>query len=199
LYEKPILPLKKENTPLLLGIGLPRTGSASLCEALKVLGFSSYHFPLLFRTDPDAYLDHYNAISDWVTLGWRPTELIHRFPHAKMIYTSRSLEPWLDSMRYLYQLLTYLAPKSVLLQFEEVFGVSKQEWMHFYYQYEEEITHLTSQYPTQILHFSICDFDKTKNKWVPLCEFLQEPLPKWTIPFPHQREVVLQLKQLMGL
>ena len=176
-------PLLHDKSSFVLGIGLPRTGSSSLCEALHILGFRTYHFPLLFAQSPHRYLNVCNAIVDWSTLGYRPLQLVQMFPNAKIIHTVRDLPDWLKSMTYLRKLLL-LAPL-IRAQFDHVFG-PKTNWPSFWQRYEAEANSIP-----QAFHWNLC---KTPA-WEPLCEFLHVGRP--SDAFPQKKELVLQLQQLV--
>jgi len=85
------------------GIGLPRTGTASLAEALKKLGHTTRHFCVLHDTeefqydnkDIVAYIDNsfykkYKTITKDI--------LLNKYKDSLFILTTRDLEDWRKSM-----------------------------------------------------------------------------------------------------
>ncbi|KAI8370637.1 P-loop containing nucleoside triphosphate hydrolase protein [Radiomyces spectabilis] len=100
----------------IIGAGLGRTGTHSLCTALEMLGYRTHHGTKLM-TGPTEHLDVWmrakqdpNHEDEWdrVYEGWDaaidwPTctfykEIIEKYPDAKVILTVRSGDSWYDSM-----------------------------------------------------------------------------------------------------
>jgi hypothetical protein len=94
----------------IFGIGLSRTGSTSLTEALTILGYRAVHFPtdsvtqseyFRFFADPTealrlSLLNRYDAITDNpISCVYR--ELDRAYPGSKFILTVRDKESWLRS------------------------------------------------------------------------------------------------------
>ncbi len=81
----------------IFGIGLSRTGTTSLGQALSELGFKIKHYPTkqeLFCCNNDGACDIPAAIHF--------KELDKKFSNSKFIYTIREKNDWLDAMeRYL--------------------------------------------------------------------------------------------------
>lgn len=168
-----------------IGIGLPRTGSSSLTKALQILNYSTHHFPLHFFQKEMLYRTRKNALLDWVTLGFRPTQLVSLFPNAKFIYTRRSFTKWYKSMIHLEKLL-FLLPY-IRKQFHLLFG-PRTNWQKFYNDYTSEIEQVKK-------NIVLLDWDLTENpQFEPLCQFLNEPNP--LCQFPNIKEVKLQLQQI---
>lgn len=97
--------------PRVFGIGLNKTGTTSLHNALIELGFNSLHWggeaaheavqraiaedaPLLTHLDPA-----YDAFSDIGVLSRRFAMCDRQYPGSKYILTVRPVEEWLDSRR----------------------------------------------------------------------------------------------------
>lgn len=91
-------------------IGLNKTGTISLHQALEMLGFSSLHWggpssgtkvgnalregrPLV-----EDFPDH-DAFSDIAALAKRYDILDEQYPDARFILTTRPMEPWVESRR----------------------------------------------------------------------------------------------------
>ena len=74
------------------GIGLGRTGTRSLCEAFKILGFENVKHVPPFMSD----LDDVDAAAEGICMS-HYAYLDLRFPDSKFILTTRNIEPWLDS------------------------------------------------------------------------------------------------------
>lgn len=102
------------------GIGLSRTGTTSLTEALRALGYSAVHCPLsivAFNGNGlklnSAIVEQFDAFTDSpVARVYR--ELDQAYPGSKFILTTRPLDNWMSSMRRMrpsFTLLTLLLPK----------------------------------------------------------------------------------------
>jgi hypothetical protein len=89
--------------PKVFGIGLSRTGTGSLHEALVLLGFRALHW----RTLEGAILGlpeilRYEALTD-ISMAFQFESLHYMFPEARFIYTERDLERWEVSIRHHYR------------------------------------------------------------------------------------------------
>ena len=88
------------------GIGLSKTGTTSLSDALGILGFRSFHLPPIATADATGHIVmdwpwwvyRYDALTD-LTVAVIYRELADVFPNARFVYTQRAMEPWLDSCR----------------------------------------------------------------------------------------------------
>ena len=86
----------------IFGIGLHRTGTSSLNEALNILGYRSIHTPLDIYPDIDTrIIDKYDAFTD------NPIPLLYKqldrlYPGAKFILTTRDLDSWIKSVKWLF-------------------------------------------------------------------------------------------------
>ena len=87
------------------GIGLSRTGTTSLTEALRVLGYRAVHCPLSIvafngnglKLSTDI-VKQFDAFTDSpVARVYR--ELDQAFPGSKFVLTTRPLDKWMSSMR----------------------------------------------------------------------------------------------------
>jgi hypothetical protein len=79
--------------PKVWGIGLARTGTTTLCQVFRRLGYERVlhnpHFPLLETADA--------AADNECALFYR--YLDYRFPGSKFILTTRALKDWLKSIK----------------------------------------------------------------------------------------------------
>ncbi|UNI15337.1 hypothetical protein JDV02_001877 [Purpureocillium takamizusanense] len=109
-----------------LALGLPRTGSASLAEALRILGYKNVHHGLnnidnksdwrLFDRAADAsfsvlpgYSEEVLKRQEWDqvfgsceaatdTASFFAPQLVQTYPRAKVILTIRDFDPWFNSI-----------------------------------------------------------------------------------------------------
>jgi hypothetical protein len=88
------------------GLGLSRTGTRSLTEALRLLGWDTVHYPVdadtlrtLERGDARfALLEHRDGITD-ITVSRYYEALDRNWPGSKFILTVRDRDAWLASCR----------------------------------------------------------------------------------------------------
>ncbi len=86
----------------IFGIGLPRTGTTSLAQALECYGIDTIHYPFdLYEEGLDApTVEQHTAFVDTpVPMFYR--ELDQRWPGSTFILTVRDKADWLDSMKWL--------------------------------------------------------------------------------------------------
>lgn len=99
-----------QETGKIFCIGLNKTGTISLHQALTTLGFSSLHWggqasrhaverAIRERKPLLEYLGDYDAYSDIQRLSVNFELLDRQYPGSKFILTTRDVEEWLDSRR----------------------------------------------------------------------------------------------------
>jgi len=102
-----------------LGVGLSRTGTFSLSEALRCLGYRSVHFDVKFvdilkranvtsKLDLSSY-DSIDALTDTPACLFY-SEFIERYSDLKIILTVRDEESWLRSIVSNYERLPVKSP-----------------------------------------------------------------------------------------
>lgn len=77
----------------IFGIGLSRTGTTSLNNFLRELGYNVIHYPY----EQDLWAFNNDGGTD-ITVTNNYKELDRRFPNSKFIHTTRNKEEWLDSI-----------------------------------------------------------------------------------------------------
>ena len=118
-----VKPEKSRPTRLLV-LGISRTGTTSLCQALDKFNYKIFHmneciarpshvFPLFTeaihakynndgapygKSDFDKIYSEYDAVSDMPSILFSK-ELLEAYPDAKVILTTRDAEKWVDSMQ----------------------------------------------------------------------------------------------------
>lgn len=88
----------------ILGAGMPRTGTKTLCEALKILGFDAIHhapermglFPIGQNNGWAAFDDVDAATDSPAAMYWR--ELYKQY-QCKIILTVRDVDTWWESIK----------------------------------------------------------------------------------------------------
>jgi hypothetical protein len=189
-----------------IGAGFGRTGTLSLKNALERLGFAPcyhmlevyarpQHIDAWYRTSRDgrvdwSVFDDFQATVDWPAVHyWR--ELVERYADAKVVLSTRDPESWYESVsRTIYGRLTTPVPveapeerhrhramaRKIVL--EETFGGRFEDRIHALavFQRHNEAVRATVD-PSRLLVFNV------KEGWVPLCRFLDVPIPDE--PFPR--------------
>ncbi len=178
------------------GIGLSRTGTKSLNEALMILGIESAHWtnPLTFQLvgELDAYI--FGGCSDLtITCNFEP--LYYTYPNAKFVWTKRPLSSWQPSYERHYATLhgasRIPALRAVFSKARVHYGFAHAlaEWN--LYMAANDLAQAYENHATRVRHFFS---DKPPGKlleldivgghgWRELCQFLQVPEP--TVDFPH--------------
>ena len=152
-------------------VGFPRCGSASLCEALRILGWNPIHNPRNWDQ-----LEGHDAAGDvMITAHWR--ELLSMTPGAKFILNTREFPGWIASLRripgfwrstYLYD--RYYRQAVYDTQHLDETPLLRQAW-------ERHHADVIATVPAdQLLVFP------QPFAWEPLCEFVGELVP--AKPFP---------------
>ena len=172
--------------PRIFGIGLPRTGTASLAVALLALGYRTAHCVF----DPRLFALGQAFVDTPVYADYR--ELDHQFPGSKFILTTRRFEPWLGSVqRALGFRLAYLATPAANMLFDaldrrcwiQVFGTLALEPEHYrerVAQHERAARDWFAQRPDDLLEL---DLEAGSDAWPRLAGFLGRPVP--SVPFPY--------------
>ena len=171
------------------GIGLHRTGTATLNSAFRTLGYNPVHFPWqLFPEMEGDLLEKHNAFTDLpIPLYFR--ELDARYPGSKFILSIRDVESWLKSTEWLFtvgaEIFKWENNAMIPRIHKATYGITHWDGAVFekrWHQHLGEVrTHFADR-PDDLLEYGV-----TQNPgWGPLCDFLDKPLPE--TPFPHELE-----------
>lgn len=171
---------------MVIGVGFQKTGTSTLREALKVLGYnvkdtsSKALIPILRGNHSKvlSILKKYDAVEDtpWYIIY---KQLDHLIPHSKFVLTIRDTESWYKSVkRHIGELRS--------AQHEWIYGRGKglpkddkQNTIDVYNKHNQEVIEYFKNRPDDLL---IIDFTQGE-KWEKLCLFLNKEIP--TNPFPH--------------
>lgn len=166
------------------GLGLARTGTTAMHQAMGILRYRSApsSAELIDGLD-DEFLASYDAFFDNPVPFLRP-ELAERFPEARFVVTWRPVEPWLDSMAWLFGPgLDRLDPATRALGdrvHRSVYGFDRFDRARLQAIHEEHYDDLRrwSSDADNVLWL-----DQSEGfTWGPLCRFLDVSEP--TVPFP---------------
>ncbi|MGH8932057.1 MAG: sulfotransferase family protein [Egibacteraceae bacterium] len=182
------------------GVGLSRTGTHSLTEALHVLGFDTVHYPLdratletLVRGDVRfPLLGYYDGITD-ITCSPYYEELDLEWPGSKFVLTVRDEDSWLRSCRdHWAGLSTFRYGENEehriyveIRQFLEtaVYARHGFDENRFRRAYRHHVQNVTSYFVGRERDLLVLDV-AAGDGYERLAPFLGVPVPKQ--PFPHR-------------
>ena len=182
----------------IFGIGFYKTGTTSLFEALRILGYDTVNgdapgsYPgaddgatLIRQIDAGDYrlptLEMFEAFTDNPYFRiWR--EIHAMYPEAKYILTVRDEEPWIASCTRFYRnrrirpmRAWMFGPHADPSRDEE----SRQAWLAAYREHNRAVREFFATRPDQFL-----ELDPTRERgWERLCSFLGASIPAQ--PWPH--------------
>jgi hypothetical protein len=177
------------------GIGLSKTGTSSLGQALNILGIKAIHYPCDENTYQELSTENYRlsvlkehqgAVDISVAPFYRDFYAV--YPYSKVILTLRDMESWLNSIEAHLKLLeAWRDTDPQLKKFSEfilprVYGSLAFDERRFRYAYETHVRNVLQFFdgrPADLLVMDICAGDG----WEKVCPFLGVPRPE--VPFPR--------------
>ncbi|MEM0993228.1 MAG: sulfotransferase, partial [Bacteroidota bacterium] len=132
-------------------------------------------------------LNYYTAFTDVSVVPFYK-ELDQAFPNSKFIYTVRDRKEWLASCRQYprFNKSVFNLPFKIIKLRQEVYGTvkfDKEKFIAAYEKHHEDVMNYFKDRPEDLLVINICK----GQKWKPLCQFLNQPLPKAKFPFANAR------------
>jgi len=162
-------------TPKILGIGLAKTGTTSLNDALAILGITSIGCP-----ESIAGIKRFDAATDGIVAD-QFEALDRAFPGSKFIYTTRDRVSWLNSYtRYHGRKNSSLAGHAQMTR--HLYGTTGTEpdiLLAAFDRHELHVFEYFQDRPGDLLIMNIVD---GRTDWDKLCTFLGRPVPD--TPFP---------------
>jgi 3'-phosphoadenosine 5'-phosphosulfate (PAPS) 3'-phosphatase len=172
----------------IFGIGLSKTGTSSLAQALQRLGFTTkdcmgatrYVAGDLSSIDMDTVLAH-DALTDTPIPSFY-RELDRRFPGSKFILTVRDREGWLRSCKKQFNERSAAAQNDAHRRlFEDLYGTNVFDEQRFAGGYERFVAGVMEYFrnrPQDLLVLNVA----AGEGWEKLCPFVGRPVPD--MPFP---------------
>ncbi len=170
------------------GIGLNKTGTKTLGECMRILGYRNTSFdPELLRAWEKHDLepifrvsDRFDSFEDWPwPLMYK--EFDERYPGSKFILTTRrDPETWFESLCRHADMTGPTEARRIAYGFEMPHG-RKDHHIRLYLGHIASVTGYFRSRPGQLLE--VCW--ETGSGWTALCGFLGIPKPP-EIPFPHK-------------
>jgi sulfotransferase family protein len=164
--------------PKVWGVGLARTGTTTLCQVLQKLGYQRVlhnpHFPQLETADA--------AADNECALFYR--YLDYRFPGSKFILTTRPLENWLKSIKWVLDTYPVRSTDENVPIFRRMtlYGTvifDERKMSLTYERHHREVRDYFADRPSDLLEI---DFSRGDG-WEKICPFLGFTIPDEM--FPH--------------
>jgi len=176
-------------TNKVFGIGLSRTGTSTLVNALRILGYKAIHFP----TTVQQFYDYEAAADTTVTMQFKILDT--HFPDSRFVYTVRDMDSWLASCEELWSRkknVHDLPPLFVEMRRKLYGGVTfdRARFTEGYHRHDADVRQFFSSRPDDLLIFDICG---GKADWPALCDFLGKEVPALPFPWSNNGERVDQL------
>ena len=175
------------------GIGLSRTGTSSLTDALSRLGYHAIHWfnphSLTLISQSDFCL--FDAFAD-IPASCQFEFLYHSFPNARFVYTTRPIPSWETSITHHYEMTHGISSPAELraprLAHRFDFAAGRVEsnlysrfptWSEAYRSFDLRVNRFFEDKPTsKLLKLGIC----SGEGWEKLCPFLEKPIPPDAFP-----------------
>ena len=170
----------------IFGVGLARTGTTSMHEAMGLLEIRSAPSSVALLDDLDhPLLEEYDAFFD-NPIPFRYHQIDEAWPGSRFIATTRSLDGWLQSMQWLFDVgLERLNPADRMVGdrvHRECYGITQfdsEVLAGLWHRHHENLRDYFHDRSNDVLWL---DLDQG-FEWAPLCEFLGVTEP--SAPFPH--------------
>lgn len=167
--------------PRCWGIGLGRTGTNSLCNALRLLSYESVQHNPTF----EALQNLEGGADDGVLIFYK--YLDYKFPGSKFILTLRDLDSWLESMEYAAELFPVVSRDEDIkimrrMTIYESVGFDREKFIVAYDRHHAGVRQYFAG-RSDLLEMSIVEGEG----WEKLCPFLGLPTPNDPFPHAHKR------------
>jgi hypothetical protein len=181
--------------PKIFGIGLSKTGTSSLTNALNLLGIRTIHYPCDRKTFEEltsgvyrlSVLKRYQGVTDTPVVPFYP-QLDVNYPGSKFILTIREKGSWLRSIEYHWRMIPEWlwegSPSRMFSDFVSacVYGSISFNKDRFSYVYDTHLRNVCEYFRDRPGDFIIIDICAGEG-WEKLCPFLGLQAPE--VPFPH--------------
>lgn len=180
----------------ILGVGLPRTGTASLAAALEILGLKTLHHAKdrigLWPKDVDqdcwrAFDDIEAAVDVPVCLYWE--QLLKTYPTCRVILTTRDAALWWESIKWHVNKIHQSDDLDHIRYSDELhallFGCSYPQKYWYQRRFNEHVLTVYRQVPRHRL--LVINITKGE-KWEILCPFLGAKQPEANFPWENKKQ-----------
>ncbi len=175
----------------IFGVGLSRTGTTSLAEALNLLGIKTIHFPSDRNTLKElksgnyklTVLENFQGAVD-ISVAPYYAQFDKTYPHSKFILTVRPLETWIKSVeRHWHLAERWSGPDYPFIEFirAAVYGSITFNEDRFRYVYQTHYRNVSDYFSERPIDLLIIDIFKGEG-WEKLCPFLGLSIPNVAFP-----------------
>jgi len=173
------------NSEKIFLIGLSKTGTTSICDALGIIGYKSIHFPPLVKQGTSDiefswpwYLERYEAFGD-IPVSFFYQKLDKMYPNAKFILSYREKDKWLDSAKKHFSVPS--RDQHIALLHEKLYGADLYDHTLFSNSFDKHHEEVMDYFKNRN-NFLLLDIFTDKDPWDKLSHFLNKETPQ--IPFP---------------
>lgn len=181
----------------IFGIGLSRTGTKSLTQALRILNYRAAHFEVgarALRIIAGQLVFDFSVLFSWDALSDTPAsaffkDLDQEFPGSKFILTTRDITGWLDGCRRHYAIdrrpywqQHHIDAEVVFRLNHRLYGVTGFDTDAFRQAYVRHADAVAAHFQNRASDLLVMDIIGGDG-WEKLCPFLDRPVP--AVEFPH--------------
>lgn len=172
----------------IFGIGLPKTGTWSLCLSMNFLGFDSLHY-----IEPNTLEFYIKTIENKDFVNDCPINYIFellpiKFPNSKYICTTRNFDSWINSSKNFFK-------KEKIKEFQKdhlkkMFNTTYFDKVNFtraYNSHSEKVAEFSKNNQVLILPLE----KNSDEKWDLICGFLNFKKPNKQYPWINKRKTYL--------
>lgn len=169
---------------MIFGIGLTKTGTTSLTEALKILGYNSIHIGVgVLNDDLSLKMDiisKYDAVIDTPII--KKYQILDTcFPNSNFILTTRNLDEWIKSNEEWFKMEKQIHNYNYHNLHHSIYGsidFNRYRFIATYYEHHAEVMRYFQARQQCLLILNI----NSNNLWEQLCGFLNKPIPDCSYP-----------------
>lgn len=194
-----------QRCPKIFGLGLSRTGTKSLTQALRVLGYDTIHYPCDEATYNElthgsyslSILEEFDGMTDITTVPFYP-QLDRAYPGSRFILTARDKEAWLASMKNFWGRKVVEEgeglKKPVKMKMRRflraavygIFHYNRERLEHVFETHRKTVVDYFAGRPESLLEMNILEGDG----WEKLCPFLGVEVPAEDFPFVRNKKQI---------
>lgn len=161
-------------------IGLPRTGTTTFCEAVKLLGYTKVKHNPRYE-----HLEDLEAASDaGCVLYYKYLDF--KFPNSKFVLALRDLDSWLASAEFIYTKYPATDKDIAILRRMHIYEsvtFDRGKFIDAYHRYHADVRRYFKDRPDDLLEMNIVEGEG----WEKLCPFLDMPVPEQAFPHRNKR------------
>jgi Sulfotransferase domain len=182
------------------GIGLSKTGTSSLAEALNLLGIPTVHFPCDQKTQSElatgdghlSILDRYDGVTDITIAPFYP-QLDCVYPGSKFILTVRDADSWLASVASHWDFMSEWCERDrgfqaftefIVLRVYGSLEFDPERFATAYQRHNRAVRDYFRGRDEDLLVLNIC----AGEGWEKLCEFLGRSTPDIVFPKANRKQ-----------